>query len=176
MENVKKYPKSMIMIHWITLVLFAIIFYVGTTFEDYEFSEANMNRYRTHALLGVLVSILTIIRFFIKKKNKDRLPADITYYSPMHEKFVKLVLGLMYPLLIITPIVGFIMVYQTGAMGYDLGGAFPTGAKFSETLEVLHKILVFTLTGLIVLHIAGVVMYKIKTGENLIKRMCLLIK
>ncbi len=176
MKNPSKYPKAIILIHWLTVILFAIIFYVGTTFEDYEFSEVNMNRYRTHAILGVTVAILTIIRLIIKRKNKEKLPADITYYSPLHEKFVKTVLGLMYFLLIITPIVGFVMIYQTGALAYDLGGQFPEGTEFNETLENLHKILVFTLTGLIIIHIAGVILYKLKTGENLIKRMCLLIK
>ena len=176
MKKTNKYPKAMIVIHWLTVILFAVIFYVGITMEDYEFNEANMNRYRTHAILGVIVAVLTIIRYFIKKKNKDNLPPDIAYYSPMHEKMVKSVLSLMYPLLIIAPVVGFIMVYQTGAMAYDLGGEFPEGAKFNETLETIHKILVFILTGLIVMHIAGVIIYKLKTGENLMKRMCLLIK
>ena len=176
MTSVKKYPKSLIIIHWLTVILFAVVFYAGITMEDYEFNEANMNRYRFHALLGVLIALLTIIRIFIKRKNKDNLPEDIEYYSPAHEKFVKLVLSLMYPLLIIAPIVGFIMVYQTGALQYDLGGAFPEGAKFNETLEETHKVLIFSLLALIVLHISGVIMYKLKTGENLIKRMCLLVK
>ncbi len=176
MEKTQKYPKAMIVIHWLTFILFAVIFYVGITMEDYEFNEANFNRYRTHAILGVIVAILTVIRLFIKKKNKDNLPEEIAYYSPAHEKMVKTVLGLIYLLLIVAPVVGFIMVYQTGAMAYDLGGEFPTGAKFDETLETVHKALVFILLGLIVVHVAGVIIYKLKTGENLIKRMCLLMK
>ena len=176
MTHKKKYPKSLIIIHWLTVVLFVIIFYIGITMEEYEFNEANINRYRPHAILGMIVSFLTIIRLFIKKKNKNNLPPDITYYSPMHEKFVKLVLSLMYPLLIITPIIGFVMIYQTGAFAYDLGGSFPEHAEFNETLEKLHKTMVFILAGLIGLHVAGVVLYKIKNGENLMKRMCLLIK
>jgi len=43
-------------------------------------------------------------------------------------------------------------------------------------LELTHKILVYLLGGLVFLHVAGVILYKIKTGENLIKRMCLLVK
>ena len=176
MEKTQKYPKALIIIHWLTFILFAVIFYVGITMEDYEFNEANMNRYRTHAILGVLAAILTIIRLFVKKKNKNNLPPEITYYNPIHEKMVKTVTALMYLLLIVAPVVGFVMIYQTGAMAYDLGGEFPTGAEFNETLETVHKTLVFILTGLIALHIAGVFLYKIKTGENLIKRMCLLMK
>ncbi len=167
----KKYPKSLILIHWLTLILLAVVFYIGTTLEDFEFNEQNMNRYRVHAILGVSIAILTIFRIFIRRRNLDNLPPDITYYSPAHKTFVKIVNYLLYILLIFVPLVGFVMVYQTGALSYDLGGAFPTGAEFDENLEILHKITVFSLLGLIVIHVVGVILYKIKTGDNLINRM-----
>jgi len=176
MAQPSKYPTGMIIIHWLTFLLAAVVFYIGTTFENYEFNEANMNRYRAHALLGVSIMILTLIRVIIKRKNIDNLPVEITYYSSLHRRFVNLVHRLMYLLLIFTPLVGFIMVYQTGALSYDLGGPFPEGAHFDENLETLHKILVFSLLALVVVHISGVIMYNLKTKENLIKRMCLLMK
>jgi cytochrome b561 len=176
MAKPEKYPKALIVIHWLTVILLAVIFYIGTTLEDYEFNEANMNRYRAHALLGMLVMILTIIRVIIKRKNIDNLPVEITYYSEMHKNFVIAVQKLIYILLLITPMVGFIMVYQTGALSYDLGGPFPEGAKFDETLETFHKIFVFALIGLAVIHVAGIFMYNFKNKDNLVKRMCSLMK
>ncbi len=176
MTQPAKYPAGMIIIHWLTLILLIIIFYIGTTFEDYEFNEANMNRYRAHALLGMGVLILTIIRLIIKRKNIDNLPVEITYYSAAHRSLVNIIHRLIYLLLIFTPMVGFIMVYQTGALSYDLGGPFPEGAQFDENLETLHKILVFSLLGLIIAHVGGVIMYNLKNKENLLKRMCLLMK
>jgi len=170
----QKYPKSLIILHWLTVVLFAAVFYAGITMEEYEFNEANMNRYRAHALMGVAIMLLTIIRLIIKRKNMDNLPVSITYYSGAHRRFVNLVHSLIYLLMIIAPMVGFVMVYQTGALDYDLGGAFPEGAQFNESLEELHKFLVFALSGLIFIHVAGIVMYNIKNKENLVKRMCLL--
>ncbi len=172
----KKYPKTLIILHWITFALIVLLFIMGFRMEEYPFDEANFNRYRAHALTGMLVLFLTIIRIIIKRKNKDNLPPDIEYYSEGHKVLVKTVEKLMYILLILAPITGFIMVYQTGALQYDLGGPFPEGAEFSETWEEIHKTLVFILGGLIIMHIAGVIIYKIKTGENLIKRMCLLLK
>ncbi len=167
----KKYPKSLIVIHWLTLLLLIIVFLVGLSFDDYKFNEENMNRYRLHAILGMTILILTLIRIYIRRKNLDRLPPHITYYSKSHRIFVQLVISLMYVFLIFTPFVGFIMVYQTGALSYDLGGPFPVGAEFDENLEAVHKMAVFTLLALVVIHVAGVVMYKIKTGNNLLTRM-----
>ncbi len=176
LNKMKKYPKSIIILHWLTLILFVTVFVLGVSMENYKFNAENFNHYRAHALLGMLIMILTIIRLFVKQKHKNDLPPEITYYSKGHKLLVKTVQNLIYVLLIITPLVGFVMVYQTGALQYDLGGPFPEGATFDEGMEILHKSLVFTLTGLIVIHAAGIVIYKMKTGENLLKRMCLLIK
>ena len=174
MTQINKYPKFLIIIHWLTLILLAVIFYVGTTFDEYEFNEINMNRYRLHAILGVSVMVLTIIRAFFKRNNLERMPVEITYYSESHKAFVKIVQKLIYILLIITPMVGFVMVYQTGAISYDFGGPFPIGADFEENLEIMHKIFVFSLLILIVIHVSGIFMYNFKNKDNLIKRMCLL--
>ncbi len=166
-----KYPKSLIFIHWLTFFLILIIFYIGLTLEDYEFNAANMNRFRLHAILGVTVLILTVIRAYIRLTKADQLPPKITYYSTFHKAFVVSVHYLLYIFLILAPLIGFIMVYQTGALTYDLGGPFPTDAEFDTGLLLLHQIAVFTLATLIVIHIAGIFIYKLKTGDSLLSRM-----
>ena len=176
METINKYPKALIIIHWLTVLLVAFVFYKGTTLENVDFTEANINSFRSHAVPGMLILILTLIRVFIKRKNKNNLPPEIAYYSPLHKTFVETVIKLIYVLLILTPLVGFVMVYQTGALSYDLGGVFPEGVGFNETLETVHKVFVFSLMALIITHVAGVVIYTFKKGEHLVKRMCLLFK
>jgi len=176
MKTIEKYPKAIIAIHWLTFLLVVFTFYKGTTLEHLDFTEVNMNTFRAHAIPGMIILILTLIRMRIKRKNKNQLPPDIEYYSPLHKMIVEGVTKLLYLLLILAPLAGFIMVYKTGAFQYDIGGAFPEGAEFSETWETLHKIFVFSLVGLIFIHIAGVIIYKIKTGKNLIRRICKLMK
>ena len=168
-----KYPKSLIIIHWLTVVLFAVIFFIGINMEKYEFNEENFNYYRTHALMGMALMVLTVIRIIIKRKNINNLPAEIRYFSNTHKVIATTVQRFLILLLIIAPITGFIMVYQTGALAYDLGGPFPENPHFNETLKDLHKFIVFTLLGLIIMHVAGIIAYKLRTKENLLKRMCL---
>jgi len=176
MNTIKKYPKSMIIIHWITVVLLILVFVRGKALENVEFNIENINVFRRHAIPGMIILILTIIRLFVKNKNKNNIPQEIQYYSAGHKLIVNIVNKLIYVLLIITPLIGFMMIFKTGALAYDFGGEFPTGVAFNETLEVLHKVFVFSLLGMVVLHVAGVVIYKIKKGENLVKRMCLFLK
>jgi len=173
MTEIKKYPKPMIAIHWLTVILLVIVFIKGKGLEDVEFNEANFNQYRAHALLGMALLILTVIRLFVKKAYKNSLPPEITYYSEGHKTMVNLVVKLLYVFLILTPLFGFIMIFETGAMTADFGGPFPEGAHFNETLEILHKGAIFTLVALVVMHVGGVVLYKFKKGENLVKKMCM---
>ncbi len=176
MNTTTKYPKVMIIIHWLTVILLILVFARGKALEGLDFNAENMNSFRAHAILGMVILILTLIRLFVKKKHKNNVPKEIEYYSAGHKLLVNTISKLIYVLLIITPLIGFMMIFKTGALAYDFGGEFPTGATFNETLEVLHKVFVFSLVGMVVLHVAGVVIYKIKTGENLIKRMCMFLK
>ena len=171
MNEQNKYPKFFRFLHWITFILIVFLFISGLGMDDYPFNEENFFRYKRHALMGMSVLFLTLIRIAYKYKNKDRFPPDIKYYSPLHEKLVKAVHFLMYVLMILVPIVGFYAIYQTGALAYDFGGPFPTGAELNHDLLEIHEFLVFTLGALIVMHVGGVIMYKIKYGENLIQRM-----
>ncbi len=176
MKPQEKYPKPLIAIHWITFLLLAFTFIRGNMLEDLEFTEANMNAFRMHAVPGVIILILTLIRMRIKRRNKDRLPEELDYYGPLHKVVVESVHKLLYILLILTPLFGFIMMYKTGALQYDLGGAFPEGVEFQETLETFHKVFAFSLLGLVALHFVGGLIYLSKNGIEFFKKMCILIK
>jgi len=173
MNKYSKYPKPMIAIHWLTVLVLITVSILGISMEEYEFNEANFNHYRIHAIVGMFLLILTLIRLYFRKKFKNKLPKEINYYSNTHKFIVKLVVKLLYFFLILTPILGFLMIYQTGAMQADFGGAFPEGAEMNETLELLHKISIFFLVSLSVVHLAGVIIYKFKSGENIVMKMCI---
>ncbi len=173
MEN-KKYPKALILIHWLTFVLVMVEIILGIAMEEYSFDEANFSKYRTHAIIGIIISLLTIIRLFVRQTGD--LPPEIEYYSRGHRMLVTGVRHLIYTLLIIAPVVGFVMMYQAGVFDYLSGGEFPTGVEFNETLEEAHKFMVFALAGLVVVHVGGVMMYGEKTGKKLLRRMCHLMK
>jgi len=171
MSQSNKYPKLFRFLHWATFILIIFLFISGLGMEEYDFNEENFFRFKRHALMGVSVLFITLIRLAYKYKNKDQFPPEIQYYSAFHEKLVKGIHFLMYVILILAPIIGFVTIYQTGALAYDFGGPFPENPEFNPTLMNLHKYLVFTLGALIIMHIGGVFMYKIKTGESLIQRM-----
>ncbi len=171
MNDNAKYPKFFRFLHWITFILIVLLFISGLKLENYTFNEENFMKFKRHALMGVGVLILTLIRWGYKFKNRDRFPQEFQYYNPTHKKLVNGIHFIMYVLMIIAPAIGFYSIYQTGALAYDFGGPFPEGAKISHDITEIHEFLVFTLGALIIGHVGGVIMYKLKTGKNLIKRM-----
>ncbi len=171
----EKYPAPLIIIHWLTFILVLLVAYLGLQLENYEFNAENFSHFRNHALIGVSIAVLTIIRLFLKKKYSDDIP-DLDYSSSFHASVVNIVHGIIYLLLVIVPLIGFVNVYQTGAFVYDLGGPFPEGATFNDTLHEIHETLAFVLFALIGMHVVGIFMYSVKNKTNLLKRMCLLIK
>jgi len=170
--STKKYPKPLIIFHWLTVVLVISQIVIGKNLEKLDYTPENFNAYRLHAFLGMFLLLITLARMFYKRKHINEIPA-LRYYGPTHKILVNGVHMLMYILLIVIPLVGFYTIYQTGGLAYDLGGPFPS-VEPDKTLTELHEKLVLLLVTLIAAHVGGVLMYKLKTGENLLKRMCLL--
>jgi len=175
----KKYPPFVIIAHWLTVILLVVNVYMGFKLEDLAESqgltEATFGNFRTHALVGMLILLITLARMYVKRKHKDELP-QLQYYGETHKKIVNLVHALMYLMLILIPITGLINVYQSGVFGVCFGKPFPENAALSETWHEIHEFLVKILLVLVAAHVAGVFMYIAKTKENILKRMCLLAK
>lgn len=170
--STKKYPKTMILLHWLTVALVIIEIVIGKNLEHLDYTPENFNAYRAHAFIGMFILFITLYRMFYKRKHLSEIP-QIDYYSEGHKKLVNGIHFLMYLLLIIIPALGFYIIYLTGGLKYDLGGPFPA-LKPDEGLVEIHETLVWILVVLIAAHVGGIFMYKIKKGENLLKRMCML--
>ncbi len=165
-----KYPLTLIFIHWMTLALLILNFLLGKNLENYDFTAENFRYYRVHALVGALIFFMTLWRLYLLKKHRDKLP-ELEYYSAAHRLMVKGVHLLIYLLLLAIPLSGIYMIYSSGAYVVDLGKPFPEGAKLSHDLIEFHETLVGILIVLVVLHLAGVLHYKYKKDDEILRRM-----
>ena len=175
----KKYPASMIIAHWVTVILLVINAYMGLQLEKLEETKGltpeTFGNFKVHALIGALILFITLYRMYVKRKNLDKLP-QLQYYSETHKKVVNGVHAAMYFLLILIPLVGMINMYQAGVFGVCFGKEFPQNPALSHTLHEIHEFLAKLLLVLVIAHVGGVFMYISKTKENILKRMCLLAK
>ena len=67
----QKYSTATIAIHWISSILILILFPLGKYTTGIQ-GEENLSLIQTHALLGLAVLILTLIRTWLFSKVKDQ--------------------------------------------------------------------------------------------------------
>lgn len=164
----QKYHKGTIAIHWITTLLIIILFPLGKYMEGLQPIE-KMGLIKVHAILGILVLILTIIRswLFFKKKR----PEDLKTGSKFNDKLAVWIHNLFYFILFAIAFSGIATMVLGG-----YGDALQTNnfelIKDSGEIPSLkpHGIMATILILLLVMHVIGVLKHYIFTKENTLKR------
>ena len=165
-----KYPKSIIIIHWLTLLIFVSAVILGLNLKVLEFNIQNRGYYRLKAAMGLSMILLTVVRIYIKRKNPYRRPPNIKYFNLFHRKFMKLIYYLIYFFLIFAPIMGIVLLYQSGALSYNFDNLPPEKIEFDHTLLLFHRFAILGLSVLILIHILNSILYVAVTKHNIWRR------
>ena len=163
-----KYSKGIIIIHWISSLLIISIFVLGLSMDGLKVSD-KVELLKPHAVLGLLLFILTIIRSIMFFKSKR--PADLKTGSKFNDKLVIMIYNSFYILLILIGLSGIITMIIGGYLD-ALQTADLSLIKDDDDLLSLkvHGFLAFLTMGLVFIHIVGVIKHFIKTKENTLKR------
>lgn len=165
----EKYSKGTIIIHWLSFLLIIALIPTGIIMEDMEPGVAKINLLRLHALVGVIVFVLTLVRvwFFFRHKRPSKLETG----STIHNKLVVWIENSFYYLLILLCITGI----ATIVMG-NLGEALQSNdaSLLPKSLDIpplyVHKASAMLLIILLLGHIGGVINHYVKNKKNTIKR------
>jgi cytochrome b561 len=162
----------MVIIHWLTLLLFIAAVYLGHTLDEIEVPKDKMPLYPAHFIVGDLVLILTLIRaYFLRKDGK--LP-PVEGGSAIANKIATGIHHLLYLLLIALPVTGIIMITTTGlieALRLNDASKLPDLEKF--TIHEVHATLVGVLVLTIGLHVLAALYHQFILKDNLIRRMAI---
>lgn len=164
----KKFSKTTRITHGITALLILTLFPMGKYMEGLEISE-KMGLVKIHAILGIIVLILTIVRsvsFF-----KSERPADLKTGSKFNDKLAVWIHNIFYFLLFGIAISGLATMIFGG-----YGEAIKTGSvelvKSHSEIPPLapHGIMAMIMMVLLVMHVVGFVKHLIFKKENTLKR------
>lgn len=164
----QKFNKGTIAIHWLTAILILILFPLGKYMEGLEPLE-KMGMIKIHAILGILVLILTIIRswLFFKKKR----PADLKTGSKFNDKLVIWIHNLFYFVLFAIAFSGIATMILGG---YGEAIQLNNFELIKERADIAplkpHGIMALIMMLLLVMHIVGVIKHFVLTKENTLKR------
>jgi len=157
MSNVKAFPTSAKLMHWLSAVLIISMLFLGVSMIQSLATWQN-SAIKLHQSFGVLVLILVCVRLvnrlFIQT---PALPSDL---SAMQHFAAKATQVLLYVLMIALPISGWLMRNAAG-LPVSFFGTFELPMLVSESIasyslfREAHGIIAWSLFGVIVLHISA---------------------
>jgi len=167
-----QYSKRMVIVHWLTLVLLIVTWYLGHELDEARHEAgATLAGYVMHALVGGTVLLLTILRLYFR--SKDGTPPVMG--DTLLDKVAKGVHHGLYAVLVLLSASG-IMTIMTSSVGNALlaGDATLLPKKFSGVFaHDIHEWLVTALIVMVVVHVLGAIKHQFITKDGLMERMSL---
>ena len=165
----KKFSQRTIISHWLTALLILILFPMGKYMHGLSPAD-KMLFVQLHAVLGMLVFLITIVRsiaFF-----KDERPKHLDTGNVVTDKLSVFIHNAFYVLLFIISFSG-IGVMILGGYGEALMNGTPEIIKSKEDIAAMpvHGFSTFIMMVLLVLHVLGVAKHYFLAKENALKRM-----
>ena len=165
----QKFSKGTIWIHWLTAALILTLFPLGKYMEGLETAD-KMGLIKVHAILGVIVLILTLFRTYLFFKSPR--PADLKTGSALNDKLAVWIHNIFYFLLIGIAVSGLATMGLGGYVDALKGGGAELIKPHAEIPPLKpHGIMAFIMMVLLVMHVIGVIKHYIVTKENTLKRM-----
>nr|WP_299175081.1 cytochrome b/b6 domain-containing protein [uncultured Allomuricauda sp.] len=165
----KKYSRGTIAVHWLTTILIISLFPLGKYMESLSASD-KMGFVKIHAILGIIVLILTLVRSYLFFKSER--PDDLKTGSKFNDRLTIWIHNAFYFLLIAISIAGLVAMSVGGYVDALKSGTSELILQ-RENIAPLkaHGLLANIMVILLVLHVLGVVKHYILTKENTLKRM-----
>ena len=172
-DGVTHYPLGAIVIHWFTALCVFGLIPVGVFMANMDEGPAQDRVFTMHESFGVLVLALTIARLVWKALGG--LPKPAAVLTPFERMASQSAQGLLYVLLLIAPVIGWL---GAGAYGLDvdLFGLFslPTILAKDEVLGDqifnVHRACAILIVLVTTAHIVGAIVHKMR-DDGVMQRM-----
>jgi len=168
----KKYTNAYSAIHWIHAAILLFIL-IGATLNlpDLPAKGGDLSPFKGHMILGIVASILTVIRLLMLWKQPKLEPLNM---GAFRETLVRWNHRLIYLFLILTGASGLATANSTNLGEVVIFGNDPSVYNgpdgITATLGSVHSVSAYILMALIAMHVAGTILYMVKSKENILGR------
>ena len=166
----KQFSKRLVALHWLTFLLFVGAFYMGSTIDGIEQPASKLALYPYHFLGGILVLLLTLARAWIRLR--DGAPAPLVAGGALAMRVALLVHKFLYLLLILLPLSGLLMIFQTGVASAVMANdpaRLPDLEKFA--IHGVHGAIATVLLVTVGLHFVASLFHQFVLKDGLLRRM-----
>ncbi len=166
-QTTDRYPTSLRMLHWVRAVLIAGLLWAGwhmTGLNDEVASKYELY-YPWHKSFGVLAFLVILTQITLRLRTPT-LPQPLETLERYERFLSRLAQRAMYALLVVVPLMGYSMsstyTMSDGVFffGVNLPELLPKNDNWFVVFQWLHKVLAYTLLGLILLHVAGALKHR----------------
>ncbi len=169
----ERYGWPVIGLHWLTLLLIAAAILIAALLDDMPLSPLKLKMYSWHKWLGLTVLFLLPLRVLLRKLDPFDHRVELT---PFEVKVSAAVHGLIYLLMIIVPLFGWLYSSASGFPVVWLGvlpmpDLVEKSESMKEVFEELHEGSVALLISLIVLHAAAAIYHHHVRRDGVLTRM-----
>jgi cytochrome b561 len=165
-------------LHWVMALMILVMIGIGAYMTDMDKEDPlRAELYSMHKAVGVTLLGLAVIRIlWILVSRPPVMPAALQRWEVV---LAKSTVGLLYLLMLVTPIAGYLMT-NTGGKPISYFGLFELPALMGENhdlhevLEEVHGFLAFTILALAGLHVAGALKHRFLDKDpeaDVLKRM-----
>jgi cytochrome b561 len=167
------YRWPLVGMHWLTLLLIAAAYVIGSLLDDMALSPLKLKLFSWHKWLGMLVLILLPLRMALRLSDRIDHAAGLL---PWEAKASAAVHGLLYLLMLVAPILGWLL---SSASGFQvvLFGVLPLpdlvgkNKELADLLKELHEGSVNLLLALVALHAAAAIYHQRIRHDGVLARM-----
>ena len=174
MSSMTRYSTPAIVLHWLMALLIFAAFPLGLYMVDLPLSPDKLKLYSYHKWIGVTVFLLIAVRLAWRLTHTPPpLPESIVAWQRRASAVVH---GLLYLLMIVIPLSGWLMSsakgFQTVWFGVlPLPDLVEKNRELGELLAGVHKALNFTLLALVVLHVGAALKHHFIERQLFLQRM-----
>lgn len=164
-------------LHWTVAVMIVGQFLTGWLAENESRRDVSLILIRNHFQFGVILTGFILMRVLWRLSHRP--PQPLTGEPPWRERAAQVVHGLIYVLLIILPVSGYVVLVH---MKVDMSviGLFTVPTLFTPSVEderlwagawYVHYFAGWALAGLVGLHISAALYHQMVLRDGLIRRM-----
>jgi cytochrome b561 len=164
----ERWSNTSVALHWLAATLIVGLATAGFVMTDLPAdSSGRLLIARMHTLGGATLMALTIARLVVRWRGPAVTPLPV---SDLHRRGVGVVHALLYAVTFSIGASGFVTGARSAWPDY-LRGQLPEAPALEALVSrQAHEVLVFTLLGLVLLHVGGVALQQVRTG-GVLKRM-----
>jgi cytochrome b561 len=172
-SRIAHYGAAAIALHWLTALLLVTGFTLGFSMVGLPFGRQKLQWYAWHKWVGITIWLLTWGRLLWRWRNQG---PSMEFMPPWQQRTAAATHALMYALLVVIPLSGWLYSSATGVQVVYLGllplpNLVTKDKTMADMLRGLHVTLNFTLLALVCVHAVAALKHHFVDRDAVLARM-----